>query len=176
MALTVDTDLARSQSSLDRDEHRLETLEATELSDFPKAAQLSDLSDQVSQLRREIKEAETSPEALARNDARAERAAAKGREPGWSLLLNPTPAKVEETGLGSADAVRAMMRERERNALTGISASPGTDPDSGAGSTYRHHGPTPTDTAPDSRSDREPPRSRPDAPSGPDLDNGPEVE
>lgn len=176
MALTVDTDLARSQSSLDRDEHRLETLGATELSDFPKAAQLSDLSDQVSQLRREIKEAETSPEALARNDARAERAAAKGREPGWSLLLNPTPAKVEETGLGSADAVRAMMRELERNALTGISASPGTDPDSGAGSTYRHHGPTPTDTAPDSRSDREPPRSRPDAPSGPDLDNGPEVE
>lgn len=113
MAYTVDTDLAKAQRTLDRDEQRLDDLELIELSDFPKAAQLKDLSNEVTRLRREIKEAETSPEAIARDAARAERAAAKGREPGWSLMLNPTPALVEDLGMGSADDVRAMMRDNE---------------------------------------------------------------
>lgn len=112
MAYTVDTDLAKAERSLDRDEQRLEDLELVELSDFPKAVQLKDLSNEVARLRREIKEAETSPEAIARDAARAERAAAKGREPGWSLMLNPTPAYVEQLGMGSADDVRAMMHDR----------------------------------------------------------------
>ncbi|WP_241259758.1 helicase-related protein [Rhodococcus sp. KRD197] len=113
MAYTVDTDLAKAEHSLDRDEQRLDDLELVELSDFPKATQLKDLSNEVSRLRREIKEAETSPEALARDAARAERAAAKGREKGWSLMLNPTPALIEQLGMGSADDVRAMMRDNE---------------------------------------------------------------
>jgi len=108
----VDTDLAKAERSLDRDEQRLDDLELIELSDFPKAVQLKDLSNEVSRLRREIKEAETSPEALARDAARAERAAAKGREPKWSLMLNPTPSLVEELGMGSADDVRAMMHDK----------------------------------------------------------------
>lgn len=113
MAYTVDTDLGKAEYSLDRDEHRLQVLETVELSDFPKAVQLKDLSDEVFRLRKEIKEAETSPEALARDAARAERANAKGRGQGWSLMLNPTPALVEDLGYGSADDVRAMMRNNE---------------------------------------------------------------
>jgi N12 class adenine-specific DNA methylase/SAM-dependent methyltransferase len=113
MAYTVDTDLGKAEQSLDRDEHRLEVLETVELSDFPKAVQLKDLSDEVARLRREIKEAESSPEALARQAARTERAAAKGREPGWSLKLNPTPALVEQLGFETADDVRAMMHANE---------------------------------------------------------------
>ncbi|MDJ0362757.1 helicase-related protein [Rhodococcus sp. H29-C3] len=113
MAYTVDTDLAKAEHTLDRDEQRLDDLELMELSDFPKAVQLKDLSNEVARLRREIKDAETSPEALARDAARAERAAEKGREPGWSLMLNPTKALVEDLGMGSADDVRAMMRDNE---------------------------------------------------------------
>ncbi|MGA9871554.1 MAG: DUF4913 domain-containing protein [Rhodococcus sp. (in: high G+C Gram-positive bacteria)] len=122
MAYTVDTDLAKAEHSLDRDEQRLDDLELVELSDFPKAAQLRDLSNEVSRLRREIKEAETSPEAVARDAARAERAAAKGREKGWSLMLNPTPALVEQLGMGSADDVRAMMHRAATEALQRSSA------------------------------------------------------
>lgn len=112
MAYTVDTDLAKAEHTLDRDEQRLDDLELMELSDFPKAVQLKDLSNEVARLRREIKDAETSPEALARDAARAERAAEIGREPGWSLMLNPTPAYVEELGMGSADDVREFMHTR----------------------------------------------------------------
>ncbi|MFA3899748.1 helicase-related protein [Rhodococcus qingshengii] len=131
MAYTVDTDLAKAERSLDRDEQRLDDLELVELSDFPKAVQLKDLSNEVARLRREIKEAETSPEAVARDAARAERAAAKGRQPGWSLMLNPTPAYVEELGMGSADNVRAMMRQAEVEALQRASSSSidAVDPD-----------------------------------------------
>ena len=41
----------------------------------------------------------------------------RGREPGWSLTLNPTPALVEELGYPNADAVRRAVRIRERMAL-----------------------------------------------------------
>lgn len=47
MAYTVDTDLAKAERSLDRDELRLDDLELVELSDFPKAVQLRDLSNEV---------------------------------------------------------------------------------------------------------------------------------
>jgi len=41
----------------------------------------------------------------------------RGRQPGWSLYLNPTPAVVEELGYPNADAVRRAVRNRERVAL-----------------------------------------------------------
>ncbi len=126
MAYTVDSDLLRAQRDLDRDGRRLDTLELTELSDFPKARQLKDLSDEVSRIRREIKESETSPEAIARDQARAERAAAKGREKGWSLMLNPTRALVEDLGMETADDVRAMMRDAEAIAAQTLRDAGGT--------------------------------------------------
>ncbi|OZD85395.1 helicase [Rhodococcus sp. 05-2256-B2] len=137
MAYTVDTDLAKAERSLDRDEQRLDDLELIELSDFPKAVQLKDLSNEVTRLRREIKDAETSPEALARDAARAERAAAKGREPKWSLMLNPTKALVEELGMGSADEVRAMMHAKSVAAQHASAQSAG-------GSEHRQPGDTST--------------------------------
>lgn len=133
MAYTVDTDLAKAERSLDRDEQRLDDLDLIELSDFPKAVQLKDLSNEVARLRREIKEAETSPEALARDAARAERAAAKGREPKWSLMLNPTPALVEDLGMGSADDVRAMMHDKAIAAQLAAAQSAVADGQLGSG-------------------------------------------
>ncbi|MDJ0363273.1 hypothetical protein [Rhodococcus sp. H29-C3] len=103
---------AKAERSLNRDEQRLDDLELVELSDFPRAVQLKDLLNKVARLRREIREAETSPEALARDGARAERAAAKGRQQGWSLMLNPTKALVEDLGMGSADDVREFMHTK----------------------------------------------------------------
>ncbi|WP_328814196.1 helicase [Rhodococcus sp. NBC_00297] len=178
MAHTVDTDLAKAQRDLDRDAHRLDDLELTELSDFPKARQLKDLSDEVSRIRREIKESETSPEAIARNEARAERAAAKGREEGWSLMLNPTPALVEELGMETADDVRAMMRQAELDAEVRAgtqSNAPGTDvadPDHlrrGLSDPPEYRGP---DTGPTEGGWRTPP---PDT-TEPGRDTGPELE
>lgn len=58
-----------------------------------------------------------SPEAKAKAAAAEQRMAARGRKPGWSLLLNPTPALVEELGYPSADALRKIVRARERLAL-----------------------------------------------------------
>ncbi|MCJ0894415.1 helicase-related protein [Rhodococcus sp. ARC_M5] len=140
MAYTVDTDLAKAERSLDRDEQRLDDLELVELSDFPKAVQLKDLSNEVARLRREIKEAETSPEALARDAARAERAAAKGREPKWSLMLNPTPALVEDLGMGSADDVRAMMHDKAIAAQLAAAQSAVADGQLGSGDTSTRPG------------------------------------
>lgn len=58
-----------------------------------------------------------SPEAKARAEAASQRMKMRGREPGWSLTLNPTPALVEELGYPNADAVRRAVRIRERMAL-----------------------------------------------------------
>lgn len=55
-----------------------------------------------------------SPEAKARAEAAAQRMKARGREPGWSLLLNPTPSVVEELGYPNAEAQHRAVRIRER--------------------------------------------------------------
>jgi hypothetical protein len=41
----------------------------------------------------------------------------RGREPGWSLHLNPTPALVEELGYPNGAALRRAVHIRERVAL-----------------------------------------------------------
>ena len=58
-----------------------------------------------------------SPEAKAKAEAAAQRMKMRGRQPGWSLTLNPTPALVEELGYPNADALRRAIRVRERVAL-----------------------------------------------------------
>ncbi|MFH5210149.1 helicase-related protein [Antrihabitans sp. NCIMB 15449] len=109
-------ELARLEYTLTEDRRRLAILENTTMSDFPDAVRLQDLSTELHVLRRELRDAENSPEALARNLARTQRLEAKGREDGWSLLLNPTPALVEDLGFEDADAMREMMAAREMEA------------------------------------------------------------
>jgi hypothetical protein len=41
----------------------------------------------------------------------------RGRKPGWSLLLNPTPAVLEETGCPTADVLRRKIAAQERMAI-----------------------------------------------------------
>ncbi|MCX5042489.1 helicase [Aldersonia sp. NBC_00410] len=116
MAASAATVLAKAEYQLDRERRTLQHLENTPSVDFRHAARLQDLSAELHQLRSELREAENSPEALARHAARAARLDAKGREDGWSLILNPTPALVEELGLDNADEVRELMAERQRDA------------------------------------------------------------
>ena len=58
-----------------------------------------------------------SPEAKAKTKAAQQRMNARGRKPGWSLLLNATPALLEELGYPNAEALRRTVRTRERLAL-----------------------------------------------------------
>ncbi len=170
---TVDTDLVIAERDLARDEKRLAALDATPLSDFPKARQLADLADEVIRLRQEIRSAETSPEAQARDAARAERAAAKGREPEWSLELNPTPALLEEKGFETAADMRAALH---RVALAAArdhrNPEPGADGRLRPGDYLPPTGPSPTQTF-DTEHRPRPPEQHPDGPepdSGYDLD------
>ena len=58
---------------------------------------------------------------LAQEELQA-RLAMRGRSDGWSLLLNPTPALVEELGFETADEVRQMMWRREVEAIEAYGA------------------------------------------------------
>ena len=102
---------------LDRDRARLDELEQVTLSEFPRGRELRDMTDELTALQRELREAETSPEALAAKEALTQRMSERGREDGWSLMLNPTPALVEQLGFETADEVRQMMAAREYQAL-----------------------------------------------------------
>lgn len=64
-------------------------------------------------LQRQLREEENSPEAIARRAALQERLEYKGREPGWSFMLNATPALVEQLECVDADEVRVIMARRE---------------------------------------------------------------
>ncbi|WP_240498128.1 helicase-related protein [Williamsia sp. 1135] len=103
---------------LERDRARLDELQAVSSSEFPRGRELRDLTDELTALQRELREAETSPEAIAAREQLSERMNERGRDHGWSLMLNPTPALVEQLGYDNADQVRQMMADREYQALT----------------------------------------------------------
>ncbi|RPA64759.1 hypothetical protein EF294_06460 [Gordonia oryzae] len=52
----------------------------------------------------------------AANDARVERMALDGREPSWSLMLNPTPQMLGDYGYDTVEGMRAMMEQRRQSA------------------------------------------------------------
>ncbi len=97
---------------------RLDQLEAAHAHDFPRARELDDMSKELGQLQQELREAETSPEALTAAAERADRLARNGREPGWSLMLNPTPQLIADLGCDTADQVRDIMLDRRQVAHT----------------------------------------------------------
>ena len=55
-----------------------------------------------------------SPEAKAKAAAAQQRMTDRGRKPGWSLLLNPTPRLLDELGYPTAETLRRAVRARER--------------------------------------------------------------
>ena len=107
----------RLQREQDRQREELDDLLANPPAPFEQRSELEAKQAELSALTLELRMAAESPEAKARAEAARQRMKMRGREPGWSLTLNPTPALVEELGYPNADAVRRAVRIRERMAL-----------------------------------------------------------
>lgn len=108
---------ARLQRDQDRQRDELDDLLANPPAPFEQRSELEAKQAELSALTLELRMAAESPEAKAKAEAATQRMKMRGREPGWSLTLNPTPALVEELGYPNADSVRRAVRIRERIAL-----------------------------------------------------------
>lgn len=85
---------------------------------FDQVAELTDRQAELAALTLELRLASESAEAVAAREAAAERMKERGREPGWTLMLNPTPYVLEEAGFLDAESLRDAVRHQEReNAL-----------------------------------------------------------
>ncbi len=85
------------------DLHDLEGLGETP---FEHSTDLDATRLELEQLTHELRREQHSDAAVAKAEAVAERLAAAGREPGWSLWLNPTPALAESVGVTSVAELR----------------------------------------------------------------------
>ncbi|WP_236728592.1 DEAD/DEAH box helicase family protein, partial [Mycolicibacterium obuense] len=117
-------DLPRQQATLtseiDQDRAELADLLAHPPGPFEHTGELTDRQAELATLTLELRLAAESPEAKAKAAAAQARMAARGREPGWSLLHNPTPYVVQESGLRSARELRAAVRDRELRAAVAV--------------------------------------------------------
>ena len=114
------TDLPRHHEALhrecDRDRAELDDLLANPPGGFEQIGELTDKQAELASLTLELRLAAQSPEAKAKAAAAEQRMAERGRQPGWSLLLNPTPRVIEELGYPNAEALRTDVRAQERAA------------------------------------------------------------
>lgn len=104
------------QRRLERDRDQLDDLYANRPGPFDQAEELAAKEAELASVALELKLAANSPEAQAKAAAAAERMQRLGREPGWTLLLNPTPAIVRESGFRTAAEMRAAVRAAEEAA------------------------------------------------------------
>ncbi|VBA34343.1 hypothetical protein LAUMK35_05711 [Mycobacterium pseudokansasii] len=109
----------RLHADLLRDQRELDDFLANPPAPFEHADELAAADAELKALTLELRMAAESPEAKAKAAQAAERMKARGRKPGWSLLLNATPALLEELGMPTAQALRRTIAARERLALTG---------------------------------------------------------
>jgi hypothetical protein len=107
----------RLQREQQRQQTELDDLLANPPGPFEHSSALEAQQAELAALTLELRMAAESPEAKAKAEAAQQRMKMRGREPGWSLHLNPTPALVEELGYPNADALRRAVRIRERMAL-----------------------------------------------------------
>ena len=84
----------------------LRDLEGLGEAPFEHAAELDATRLELEELTHELRREQHSDAAVAKAAAAAERLAAAGREPGWSLWLNPTPALAESVGVASVAELR----------------------------------------------------------------------
>lgn len=108
---------ARFEREQDRQRAELDDLLSNPPAPFEQRSELEAKQAELSALTLELRMAAESPEAKAKAEAAAQRMKMRGRQPGWSLTLNPTPALVEELGYPNGDALRRAIRVRERVAL-----------------------------------------------------------
>lgn len=99
------------------DTDRLHQLDTEQPTEFERLGELKAAYDELDTLQRRLREEATSPEALALREALHQRLAVNGRTNGWSLKLNPTPALCRQLGYDSPAQVRAVMAERQDEAL-----------------------------------------------------------
>ncbi|ORJ54338.1 helicase-related protein [Mycobacterium simiae] len=107
----------RHDRDRDRDQSALDDFLANPPEPFEHTDELASKDAELKTLTLELRMAAESPEAKAKAAAAEQRLQARGRKPGWSLLLNPTPALLEELGFPSADALRRTLRAREHLTL-----------------------------------------------------------
>lgn len=105
------------RGELERDRAELDDMLANPPGPFEHAGALADKQAELAALTLELRLAAESPEALAKAAAAKRRMADRGREPGWSLLLNPTPSVLAELGYPTAESLRRAVCAQERIAL-----------------------------------------------------------
>ncbi|WP_204080127.1 hypothetical protein [Mycobacterium riyadhense] len=105
----------RLQRRHDRLQGELDDFDNTALGDFELADELADKRHQLHALTAQLR-AEAQSETARHGAAAAEQRLRKvGRQPGWTLDLNPTPALIAESGLPDADSYRAAHRILEKH-------------------------------------------------------------
>ena len=111
-------DLPAFGQRLHQEQRRLQAeladLRATDLGPFEHAGQLAAKRQELTALTAELRVEAESEAAKAAAAAATQRLLEAGRQPGWSLHLNPTPVLVDEAGLPDADSYRFMQRRKER--------------------------------------------------------------
>lgn len=93
----------------------LDDLDTTGLAEFEHAEQLSTQRQDLTVLTAQLRLESQSAEALAVAAAAAERLRDAGRQPGWTLHLNPSPALVTEAGYPDAASYRAGQQLVEKH-------------------------------------------------------------
>ncbi|SLJ77698.1 helicase-related protein [Mycobacteroides abscessus] len=108
----------RLDSRLTRLQGELDDFDNTSLGDFEHAAELEAKRLELSTLTAQLRMEAQSEAAQAKAAAAEERMLESGRQPGWTLELNPTPALVAESGLPDAASYRAaelLMQQHRAN-------------------------------------------------------------
>ncbi len=106
-----------AQAQLDSAERRLAKLQATATPTFEHSQELADARQAQGKLRRELEEVDSSAQMVELRNRRRERLAAHGREPGWTLDLNPTPAYAKHVKDTGQDEVVHQARRKEVSAM-----------------------------------------------------------
>ena len=87
------------QSRYDHAVRRIDELAAVADSPFEHTGELADKQTELEQLSAQLRIEASGPEARAAAAEAEERMEAMGRKPGWSLMLNPTPALLSDMGV-----------------------------------------------------------------------------
>ncbi|MDG5780017.1 hypothetical protein, partial [Mycolicibacterium fortuitum] len=115
---------ANLRAEMQRDQTQLDDLLENPPAPFEQSAALDAAKAELAALTLELRLAADSPEAKQKARAAEQRMIMRGRKPGWSLLLNPTPAVLEESGYPSADVLRRRIAAQERIALQNYHRGP----------------------------------------------------
>ncbi|SKQ84874.1 helicase-related protein [Mycobacteroides abscessus] len=115
---------ASLRADMQRDQTQLDDLLEHPPAPFEEAGVLDAAKAELAALTLELRLAADSPEAKEKARAAEQRMIMRGRRPGWSLLLNPTPAVLEESGCPTADVLRRRIAAQERIALQNYHRGP----------------------------------------------------